>query len=201
MVTPAGLGTVAPLDKLFVQENAMPPMLSEFPGKFDGAIPLFTGEGTLPTGDFLPSRLEFEMRFVNTGDTLRRSSIYEGWNRHRRALIVAGSVPEAYQLLDGSYTTAKDSPGDIDIAVEVRVLRGEALKSLTTDDPVLNLLQGPRMKPRYDCDAYPIFVLPKSDPSYTSVTTGAIQYWTKWFGRTRTGTEKGRVWATTGGFR
>jgi hypothetical protein len=147
----------------------------------------------------MPSRVEFETRFVNTGDALQRSSIYNGWNDHRRALLNAGGPSEARQLLDGSYTTAKDSPGDIDIAVEVPILRGDALKSLSTDDPVLNLLQGPLMKPRYHCDAYPIFVLPKSDPYYSSVTTRAMQYWTKWFGRTRTGTEKGRTWATTGG--
>ena len=55
------------------------------------------------------------------------------------------------------------------------------------------------MKPAYHCDAYPIYVLPKGDPYYASVTVGAIEYWTKWFGRNRSGTAKGRVWATAGG--
>jgi hypothetical protein len=177
----------------------MPLILSEFPDKFDGKIPFFTAEGALSPGDFLPVRVDFEARFVAVGDIVRRSFIYAGWNEHRAALINAGVPPEARELLDGSYTTAKDSPGDIDIAVEVPVASGVSLRTLTTDDPIVGLLRGPLMKPRYHCDAYPIFVLPKSDPSYSSVTTGAIQYWTKWFGRTRTGIEKGRVWAMTGG--
>jgi hypothetical protein len=177
----------------------MPLISSEFPDKFDGAIPQFTAEGSLPPGDFLPSRIEFETRFVNTGDAQRRGSIYDGWNDHRRALLNAGGASEARQLLDGSYTTAKNSPGDIDIAVEVPVSSGDSLRTLTTDDPIVSLLRGPVMKAQYHCDAYPVFVLPKGDPDYSSVTTRAIQYWTKWFGRTRTGTEKGRVWATTGG--
>jgi hypothetical protein len=54
------------------------------------------------------------------------------------------------------------------------------------------------MKPVFSCDAYPIYALPKSDPLYASVTVRAIEYWTKWFGRSRTGAAKGRVWATTG---
>lgn len=177
----------------------MPLILSAFPDKFDGAIPLFTAEGTLTPGDFLPSRGDFVARFVSTGDIVQRSSIYAGWNDHRIALIDAGLPAEARQLLDGSYTTAKHSPGDIDIAVEVLVPSGDSLRTLTTDNPIPSLLRGSALKPRYHCDAYPIYVLPKSDPDYSSVTTSAIQYWTKWFGRTRTGTEKGRVWATTGG--
>jgi hypothetical protein len=175
------------------------PMLSEFPERFDGGVPPFTAEGTLPPGDFLPSRLEFETRFVNIGEPAQRRLIYNRWNDHRIALISAGSAAEARQLVDGSFTTAKHSPSDIDIAVEVMVRDGKSLRSLNADDPILKLLQGPLTKLRCQCDAYPIFVLPKSDPYYSSVTTRAIQYWTKWFGRTRTGTEKGRIWATTGG--
>jgi hypothetical protein len=57
------------------------------------------------------------------------------------------------------------------------------------------------MKPVYACDAYPICALPVSDPLYASVTVRAIEYWMKWFGRNRMGMPKGRVWATTGGFR
>lgn len=108
-------------------------VLGGFPTQFDGPIPLFTVDGFLPPGDFGPSRLEFEERFVNIGDVPRRAFLYTGWNTHR--------------------------------------------------------------------DAYPIYALPEGDPLYAVVTVGAIEYWTKWFGRSRSGNPKGRVWATTGGFR
>jgi hypothetical protein len=174
-------------------------VLSDFPTQFDGAMPLFTAEGCLPPGDFLPSTLEFETRFVDAGDHGQRASIYRGWNAHRRDLARAGIPETARQLLDGSYTTTKNSPGDIDIAVEVPLSNSAALRALAPDHPIVNLLLGPSMKRAYDCDTYPIYSLPKSDPLYASVTVKAIEYWTKWFGRSRSGNSKGRVWATTGG--
>lgn len=175
--------------------------LSDFPRNPGESIPVFTAKGCLPPGDFLPSRIEFEFRFVETGDRGRRASIYEGWNAHRGDLLRAGVPAASRQLLDGSYTTTKERPGDIDIAVEVPLSSHEDFGSLNIDHPVVRLLQGPLMKPGYLCDAYPIYSLPRSDPHYESVTGRAIQYWTKWFGRSRSGTPKGRVWATTGGLR
>lgn len=112
--------------------------------------------------------------------------------------MTAGIPLDGWQLLDGSFTTEKASSGDIDIAVEVPMPDTGTLKSLRRSDPIVKLLQGPLTKIGYNCDAYPIYVLPLSDPLYQSVTVSAIEYWTKWFGSTRTGTQKGRVWAKTG---
>jgi hypothetical protein len=179
-----------------------PPIyLSDFPSRLDGSIPLFTAEGCLPPGDFLPSQIEFERRFVETGDRLQRVSIYQGWNAHRHDLVRAGIPEAARELLDGSYTTAKESPGDLDIAVEVPLAQSAELATLTPDHPIVRLLLGPLMKSTYQCDAYPIFALPKSDPLHSPVTARAIEYWTKWFGRSRSGNSKGRVWATAGGLK
>ncbi len=66
---------------------------------------------------------------------------------------------------------------------------------------VHSMLQGQHTKPLYQRDAYAIYVLPNNDRLYASVTTGAIEYWPKWFGRSRSGTPKGRMWATTGGLK
>jgi hypothetical protein len=138
---------------------------------------------------------------VDVGDSVQRTLIYRGWNAHRLDLVRAGLPESARQLLDGSYTTAKASPGDIDIAVEVPLSHSEELAGLTPDHPVVRLLQGPLMRARYHCDAYPIYALPKADPNYRSVTTRAIEYWTKWFGRDRSGTSKGRLWSSAGGLK
>lgn len=176
-------------------------VLSDFPARFDGSIPLFNAEGCLLPGDFQPSRMEFETRLVETGDRGQRAAIYRGWNRNRHELVRAGMPEAARQLLNGSYTTAKESPSDIDIAVEVPLSHSRDIAGLTPDHPIVKLLLGPVMKPAYHCDAYPIYVLPKGDPHYASVIVRAIEYWTKWFGRSRSGTLKGRVWATAGGLR
>lgn len=175
--------------------------LSDFPTRLESSIPLFNAEGCLPPGDFLPPQIEFERRFVSTGDQVQRASIYQGWNLHRHELMDAGVPDTARQLLNGSYTTAKESPADIDIAVEVPVFHSRELANFAPDHPIARLLLGPLMKAEYHCDAYPIYALPKSDAHYVAVTARAIEYWTKWFGRTRSGTTKGRLWAAAGGLR
>jgi hypothetical protein len=175
--------------------------LGDFPAQLHASIPLFNAVGCLPPGDFFPSQMEFESRFVDIGDTAQRASIYRGWNLHRRELALAGVPDTARQLLNGSYTTAKQSPGDIDIAVEVPLSHNRDFADLMPDHPIVKLLLGPLMKQAYQCDAYPVYVLPKSDVYYAAVTVRAIEYWTKWFGRTRGGSLKGRLWATTGGLR
>lgn len=172
--------------------------LSAFPADCEGILPLFLADGSIPAGDFRPIRVDFEARFVYAGDIDRRGQIYSGWNRHRKALMREGVPSTGYQLLNGSYTTAKATPGDIDIAVEIPLDR-TALLALLPTDPVLRLLQGPGTKADFDCDAYPIYSLPPGDALYERVTVRAIEYWTKWFGSTQSGTPKGRIWATTGG--
>ncbi len=153
----------------------------------------------MPPGDFAPSQADFEAKFVSVGDKQQRSSIYEGWQRHRGDLLQAGLPLGSRQLLDGSFTTNKPCPGDIDLAVEVAVADSSRL-TMTKNQLIFDLLGGSRMKADYCCDAYAIVVLPVTDPLYQEVTVKAIEYWTKWFGSARSGSQKGRVWARTGGF-
>ena len=157
-------------------------------------LPEFTEDGVLPEGDYAPPRTAFEDRFVTSPARVR---IYAGWNRHRAALLGAGLPASARQLLDGSFTEAKEEPGDIDLVVAIDTT-SDQLDGLS-GSPILILLRGPGMKAEYSCDAYPLFVLPESDPLYLAVTVKFIRYWTKWFGTTRQQVPKGRVWATTGG--
>lgn len=162
-------------------------------------LPALTDEGVLPPGDYAPSRAEFERSFVNVGNAVRRAEIYAGWNRHRNRLQEDGLARSARELLDGSFTSRTWEPRDIDIVVEYPVTSTE-LRMLTPTSPVLRLLQGGVLKTEYDCDAYPLYSLPEDDPAYEKVTVAGLRYWMKWFGRTRVGMEKGRVWASVGGF-
>ena len=115
---------------------AAPDFLSDFPERPGLSIPLFNAEGCLPPGDFLPAQIEFEKRFVRIGDQVRRTSVYRGWTLHRSELLGASVPDTARQLLNGSYTTAKESPSDIDIAVEVPVSHSREIADFAPDHPV-----------------------------------------------------------------
>jgi len=169
-----------------------------FPNTIPGLPPL-TDEGLLPSGDYAPTRAEFERSFVDVGNSTRRAEIYAGWNRHRNRLQQDGLAPSARELLDGSFTSSAWDPRDIDIVVEYPVTSTE-LRMLSPTSPIIRLLQGDLLKPEYDCDAYPLYSLPEEDPAYEKVTVAGLRYWMKWFGQTRLGVEKGRVWASVGGF-
>lgn len=100
--------------------------------------------------------------------------------------------------MNGSFTTDKRDPGDLDLVVELYINDPEDLHAPALQG-VLRLLSGPHAKPHYACDAYPLPVLPPSSPHYAKVTEQGRAYWEKWFGRDRSGRPKGKVRATTGG--
>jgi len=166
---------------------------------FSPGLPSLTDEGVLPPGDYAPTRSEFESAFVDVGHTERRREIYAGWNRHRNRLQEDGLRRSAWELLNVSFTHSKWEPQDMDIVVEYPVTSDE-LRALTPTSPILRLLQGVLTKANFECDAYPLYLLPEGDPDYEKVTVAAVRYWMKWFGRTRLGVEKGRIWTTVGGF-
>lgn len=172
--------------------------MTRFPSTAPG-LPGLTDDGMLPPGDYAPNRVEFERSFVNVGNAGRRNEIYAGWNRHRNQLQIDGLGSMAHELLDGSFTESAWEPEDIDIVVEYPISSTD-LRMLTPSSPIFRLLQGRLSKAEYDCDAYPLFSLPDDDPEFQSVTLEGLRYWIKWFGRTRLGIEKGRVWASVGGF-
>lgn len=172
--------------------------LETFPTILQDSIIGFGVDGLLPPGDYELRRERFEALFVSRSE--RRRIIFDGWSRHREALLRDGLAAHTFQLLDGSFTTDKREPGDLDLAVEVPIT-SEVLAKSTAETPVLRLLRGPEMKTAFHCDAYPIYRLPSDDPGFEAVTTRAIRYWTKWFAQTRDGRTKGRVWARTGGLR
>jgi len=175
--------------------------LDAFPDESLQELPVFDKHGVLPAGDYFSKRADFEMRFVNFGDVVVRKSIYEGWNKHREQLAIDGLAKSARQLVNGSFTTSKHAPNDIDIVVEVSIDDDmlERLKQPSAaTSAIVRLLQGPKLKEQYQCDAYPIYCLPIAHKDYEAITLKAIRYWTKWFGQTRQGIPKGRIWTTVG---
>lgn len=164
------------------------------------SLPPWNGDGSLPPGNYWPCRTAFEGALVNVSSSSTRGTIYDGWNEHRRNLLSLGCSGTCQYLLNGSFTTAKVDPGDLDL-----VLFFPHDPSLPTDNDalphILVLLQGPNTKSTHHCDAYPVPVFPVSHPDYVKVTLKAIDYWMKWFSKDRAGREKGRVWCHLSGLR
>lgn len=158
-------------------------------------LPAFNSDDNLPAGDYWPSRSDFETRFVTVSESSARPRIYDGFKRHRAELLAEGALRGSPCLLDGSFTTSKVEPGDIDLVVEV----GEATFSASLR--LRQILSGPNAKPEFSCDAYPVIVYDASHPHFKAVTEDGRAYWRKWFGRDRRGNPKGRVWSAVGGFR
>jgi len=157
-------------------------------------LPGFSSSGHLPPGDYWPSRTDFHQRFVDVGASKTRRPIANGWASHRSDLVACGCAPDSACLLDGSYTSSKADPGDIDLVVIFAPPRDS--KSFTA---TLALLRGPNMKAKYCCDAYPLIALPVTHPKYATVTEKGLAYWRKWFGHDRSGAPKGRVWSRLDG--
>jgi hypothetical protein len=152
-------------------------------------LPPFDANGNLPAGEHHPTRADFESRFVHVPNSTTRSAIYNGWNLYRAALQNVGIEPAATMLLDGSFTTHKRDPADLDLAVEVDASDMAA---------AAHLVGGPQMKNQYLCDAYGIVVYPVGTPEHAS-TEAMRAYWRKWFARDRAGNTKGIVFASVGG--
>jgi hypothetical protein len=158
-------------------------------------LPPFDGHGNLPSGDYWPAESDFEARFVAVHGSASREQIYNGFKHHRAELVAAGVDGDAPSLLNGSYTTSKLDPGDIDLVVEVDA--DAFMQSARQQE----LLRGPENKPEFSCDAYPLLVLPADHPQYEQITVKGRSYWHKWFARDRANNPKGRVWTSVRGFR
>lgn len=166
----------------------------------DGVLPGWSAHGALPAGDYWPTQGSFEAVLVRVEGSSTRAAIYSGWNSHRSALRTVGCDDMACCLLNGSYTTTKQDPNDLDLVVFLDVDPDDA-DSVTRFERAAPLLQGPKAKDPYLCDAYAVPVLPRSHPDHEAVTAKAKAYWLKWFARDRAGRLKGRVWTRLGGFR
>jgi hypothetical protein len=79
------------------------------------AIPLLTAAGFLPPGSHDATLAEVEAIFGRFQETERRITLFRKLSEYIAELRSLGHAREV--LLDGSFVTAKASPGDIDLIV------------------------------------------------------------------------------------
>jgi hypothetical protein len=159
-------------------------------------IPIFDAHGNLSVGRLfggassslsIASLAEMHERFVvQFPSSANRQEIWEGWMRHRGELEGTG-VPYA-TLVNGSFTTGKPEPSDVDLCV---LMDGDSLSNLDPAkvDVVQKLMNGPACKADYLCDSYPLVVYSFQDPRF-ALTLTQLTYWTRVFGIDRDDRQK-----------
>jgi len=154
-------------------------------------IPEFDDNGNLPpVGLIRPTIQEFEARFV-IGAQVKdiRREIFNGYKKYCdqvRSFAVAST-----QWVDGSYTTEKPDPKDIDL-----VIHFDGMK-LNQDEDLQKhcekLIDKNEMKLVYKCHPQFVLVYPKDEPDLYSYYIQRYNYWLKWFSRDRDGNIKGLI--------
>ena len=151
-------------------------------------IPDFDVNGNLPpVGLIRPTIQEFEGRFVNTNIEKVREEIYGGYKIYCDLLISLGIT--STQWVDGSYTTTKPSPKDIDL-----VIHFDGLK-LYSDKPMQEefkkLTNKEKIKANYKCHPQLVPVYPKYMLDLYNLYVREYNHWLKWFSRDKRGNAKG----------
>lgn len=154
-------------------------------------IPEFDDNGNLPAGFFNPGLEEFEERFVHYfHDSPSRQKIFKGYIKYNSRLDYLNIA--TIQWVNGSFTTSKVNPVDIDFvthldAVELDELSNELKETFT------KLYDNKRAKSECRCDVYFIAIYPPENPELYESTKEDIEYWSKWFAHDRENNPKGII--------
>lgn len=153
-------------------------------------IPDFDANGNLPpVGLIRPTIQEFEERFVNTNAKEVRKEIYKGYKNYCNYLVSLGVV--SIQWINGSYTTKKPAPNDIDLVVHFDGMRIQNDADL--QKRFKELIDKNEMKRLYRCHPQFVLVYPQSEPDLYSYYILRYRYWLKWFSKDREGNTKGLI--------
>lgn len=112
----------------------------------------FNGNGYLEPGIHAMSESDVKGHFVDAfPQSTTRPMIHEGYERHSTELKAIGIVAEKY--LDGSFTTAKTDPGDVDMVVFADADQVDALPP-AVQQQLRALVSGKATRQTHLCDCY-----------------------------------------------
>ena len=118
-----------------------------------------------------------------------RKDVMEGYRKHTSEL--KGIIDEYSQLIDGSFESNKNDPGDIDFVCFMDGDKVDALSS-TEKDKLQKLFSGPLTKSTHLCDAYFCPSFPDTHPNFEFYRSKR-KYWMGEFGFDRLDVPKGIV--------
>ena len=146
-------------------------------------IPAFNQKGYLPPGLHEATLEEFKARFVDrVPESATRNDIYAGYMDYSKDLSKLDILIK--QWLDGSFTTKKVNPNDLDLFSQVDALK---LNNRYICDQFLRLVvnkdQSNRkhLNTKYKCDPFAIAVYPPEHKLH-NITAKTINYWLNSFG-------------------
>jgi len=152
-------------------------------------IPPFDKNGNLPPGCYKPPLSEFEERFVdNFPDSSSRPDIYEGYIDF--SILICEEMPSAKkQVLNGSFTTDKIEPGDMDMLI---VFDSELLTRIEKDK-CPHVMNNETIMDGYSCHSFPLVKYPKSKPELYQKYLKKKAYWIDCWGSDREDNPKGLI--------
>ena len=156
-------------------------------------LPAFGDDGLLPPGRHPVTVEEVKAGLVDAFEgSATRAAIFGYWQELRAAL--SDLVPVRSQWLDGSFTTDKPDPADVDL---VTVIDGLAFDDLPQHRRLLvrSLIEGTYTEQFWSCDSNPLVLYPDGDLGHHASVVVAGR-WESYFGHTREGGEKGFVEVT-----
>ncbi|WP_062235920.1 DUF6932 family protein [Aureimonas sp. N4] len=151
---------------------------------------MFNAHGYLEPGFHDMDSEEMSDAFVNQfPNSTSRAPIFSGFKAHSEALT---KIVSAYQqFINGSFTTNKNDPGDVDLVVFADMTLVDNL-SPADQEMLTALVAGKSTKDKFMCDAYFCVQLPEDHPQFPQ-TRAQRKYWMGEFGFDRVDIPKGIV--------
>jgi hypothetical protein len=153
-------------------------------------IPEFDENGNLPSGVLNSSIQDFEIHFiVNFKDSSTRPEIFKGYLKYCDKLLPLNIAFK--QWINGSFTTSKINPNDIDFVTYIDALKLD--ENLEIQKKISEICNPEETKKEFLCDVYFIPVFPQEIPELYRYTIDRVNYWRKWFGYDRNNNSKGII--------
>ncbi len=154
-------------------------------------IPNFESNGNLPPGLNATSVEEFKICYVlNFSGSSTRNKIFDGYMKYCGEMIRFEVATK--QWLNGSFTSNKDNPNDIDLVTHIDATKIDQFNDEQQNN-LLKLADKKRIRSEYMCDVYYIQIYSPEIPELYEFTVSWIEYWLKWFGHDRNNNPKGII--------
>ena len=150
----------------------------------------FNAKGYLEPGLHQMKVDDIEKEFVTPfPHSSTRKDILDGFKKHSDELQMI--LNKYMQMIDGSFVTNKNDPGDVDL---ICFIDGDMLDAMNRADQmkIAALLDGKTTKATHMCDAYFCPSYPDTHPKYHGYRT-TRKYWMGEFGYDRSDVAKGIV--------
>ena len=154
------------------------------------ALPPFGRDGLLPEGPHRATLSEVKARLVDAfPDSATRGAIHAYWLQYRQNLRDLVKIRAIW--LDGSFTTDKADPNDVDVVTDID---GGSYDALPTHRQLLvsSLIEGTYTEQFWQCDSQPLVWYPRGHPGHSKYVITA-ERWRTYYGQTRDGSPKGWI--------